>query len=116
VRVVNHQGTIFTLAGDGNCSFSGDGGPAKNAELCGPQGIGVDQRRNVYIADAYNGRIRVVNSSRVINTYAGAGGGGYNGNGLPALQTDMEPFPLTVSPTGIVFYGDVLSYLVRDIH
>lgn len=116
VRVVNSQGIINTIAGDGNCSFSGDSGPAAKAELCGPEGIGIDTKANLYIADAYNGRIRVVNSAGIINTYAGDGGGGYNGNGLPALNMDMEPFPIAVSPAGIVYYGDILSYLVRKIH
>lgn len=115
VRMVNAQGIISTIAGDGNCGFSGDGGPAKNAELCGPQSVGVDQNANLFIADAYNGRIRVVNSSLVIDTYAGEGGGGYGGNGLPALDTPMEPFPLAVNPAGLVYYGDIESYLVRRI-
>lgn len=85
-------------------------------ELCGPVGIGIDTKANLYIADAYNGRIRVVNGAGIINTYVGDGGGGYNGNGLPALSTNMEPFPLAVSPVGIVCYGDIESYLVRKIH
>jgi hypothetical protein len=116
VRKVNLQGIIETVAGDGSCNFSGDGGPAKKAELCGPQGVGIDAKANLYIADGYNGRIRVVNASGIIQTYAGDGGGGYNGNGLSALNTNMEPFPLAVSPAGVVHYGDILSYQIRKIH
>ncbi len=116
VRMVDLQGIIHTVAGDGNPGFSGDGGLAIDAMIFGNQGIGVDKNNNLYIADAYNTRIRVVNSSGIINTYAGTYGAGYNGNNLPALETDMEPFPLTVSPAGVVVYGDVSTYLVRAVH
>jgi trimeric autotransporter adhesin len=116
VRMVDQQGIIHTVAGNGIPGFSGDGGLATDATLAFPQGIGVDKNNNLYVADAYNTRIRVVNNSGIINTYAGNYGGGYNGNNLPALDTTMEPFPLTVSPDGIVVYGDVTTNLVRAVH
>ena len=115
VRKVDTQGIIQTVAGTGTCGFSGDGGPAILAQLCGPQGVGLDSKNNLYIADAYNGRIRVMNSSGIIQTLAGDGGGGYNGNGLPAGRVNMEPFPLTASPTGVVYYGDGESSRVRMV-
>ena len=96
VRVVNQQGIIETVAGDGNCNFSGDGGPASTSELCGPQGLGIDGKANLYIADAYNTRIREVNSSGIISTYAG--GGDESGDGLPALDIFMETFPASSQP------------------
>lgn len=115
VRKIDAFGTISTVVGNGNCSFSGDGGPASQATICGADGVGVDPSGNLFIADSYNGRIRVVNSALTINTYAGHGGGGYNGNGLTALKTDMEPFPLAIDPEGFVYFGDILSYLIRKI-
>ena len=115
VRKVDQQGIINTVAGNGNCGYSGDGGPASQAQLCGPQGVGIDSKQHLFIADAYNGRVRAVSSSGIIETYAGTGGGGYNGNGLPAGSVNMEPFPLTVSPSGTVYYGDVESDLIRVI-
>ena len=115
VRKVDQQGIINTVAGNGSCGYSGDGGPASQAQLCGPQGIGIDGKQHLFIADAYNGRIRAVNSSGIIETYAGDGGGGYNGNGLPAQNVNMEPFALIASPSGIVYYSDIESYLIRTI-
>jgi len=116
VRMVDLQGIIHTVAGDGNPGFSGDGGLAIDAMINGNQGIGIDKNNNLYIADAYNTRIRVVNSSGIISTYAGTYGAGYNGNNLPASETDMEPFPLAVNSSGVVVYGDVSTYLVRAVH
>lgn len=115
VRKVDTQGVIETVVGNGTCGFSGDGGLATQAELCGPEGVGLDSKKNLYIADSYNGRIRVVGSSGIIGTYAGDGGGGYNGNGLPAASTNMEPFPLATSPAGAVYFGDIESYLIRVV-
>ncbi len=51
VRKVSSSGSISTIAGNGTCGFSGDGGPATSAELYFPEGLAVDSAGNVYIAD-----------------------------------------------------------------
>ena len=60
IRQVNTSGIINTVAGNGTCSYSGDGGPAVSAELCGPGSIAFDASGNLYIGDQYNNRIRKV--------------------------------------------------------
>ena len=60
IRMVDVSGTITTYAGNGTAGFSGDGGPAPAAELNNPEGVAVDASGNVYIADSYNQRIRMV--------------------------------------------------------
>lgn len=64
---------IWSLAGSGweNGAYSGDGGPASNAELHYPYGTTVDNAGNVYIADSWNYAIRVVNTQNVAITVAG---------------------------------------------
>lgn len=51
VRLVNPAGNIFTVAGNGNAGYSGDGGPAKSAQLGGPASVFADSADGVYIAD-----------------------------------------------------------------
>jgi hypothetical protein len=55
---------ITTVAGDGVCSssncFSGDGGPATNAELNQPSAVAVDSAGNVFVAQSGNGAIRLL--------------------------------------------------------
>ncbi len=56
-------GDIYTIAGNGTYGFSGDGGPAKSAELTQPSVVAVDGRGNLVFADSSNERIRVVAAS-----------------------------------------------------
>ena len=60
IRKVDSTGTITTIAGTGEYGFSGDGGPAVEAELYNPADVAVDSAGNVYIADSFNHRIRIL--------------------------------------------------------
>jgi uncharacterized protein (TIGR03437 family) len=55
IRKVTPAGTISTIAGNGTVGYSGDGGPALNAQLNRPNGVAVDSAGNVYIADSTPG-------------------------------------------------------------
>ncbi len=68
IRKVSPGGTITTYAGTGTGGFTGDGGPALQAELNGPQGMAVDSRNNLYIADKNNHRIREISAAPAITT------------------------------------------------
>jgi sugar lactone lactonase YvrE len=59
-RVTASTGIISTVAGNGTDGYTGDGGPATNAELYLAVGVGVDAAGNIYIADYGNNRIRIV--------------------------------------------------------
>ena len=53
-------GDIYTLAGTGRAGYSGNGGPATAARLSRPEGIAVDHHGNLVVADAGNGKLRVI--------------------------------------------------------
>ena len=59
---------------------------ATTAQLNGPTGVAVDGSGNVYIADENNQKVRIVNTSGVINTIAGTGTAGYSGDGGAATS------------------------------
>jgi uncharacterized protein (TIGR03437 family) len=59
-RKITPSGIISTIAGTGVQGFSGDGGPAVDAQLNGEFGVSLDLRGNVYIADSINNRIREI--------------------------------------------------------
>ncbi|MFN7932384.1 MAG: hypothetical protein U0R19_03605 [Bryobacteraceae bacterium] len=70
IRIITADGSVRTLAGNGTRGFSGDKGPASEAQLASPQGIAADNEGNVYIADTGNGRIRRVTPDGTIDTIA----------------------------------------------
>jgi len=73
VRKVDRSGAITTLAGTGAAGFSGDGGPAAQAQLASPYGVTADILGNIYIADLGNARVRRVGVDGNITTVAGGG-------------------------------------------
>ena len=65
------NGVISTVAGTGSYGYSGDGGLATSAKLYYPFGVAIDASGNIYIADTYNSRIRMVTlSTGIISTVA----------------------------------------------
>ena len=96
VRKIDVSGAITTLAGTGDWGFSGDGGPAVEAQLNHPFAIATDADGNVYVAERDGHRVRKIDSSGVITTFAGIGGRGDGGDG--GLATEMPlPRPLGVA-------------------
>ena len=73
VRKLDRSGMITTVAGTGVAGFSGDGGPAIEAQLASPYGLAVDMLGNLYIADLGNARVRRVTADGNITTVAGGG-------------------------------------------
>jgi sugar lactone lactonase YvrE len=116
VRKVDTNGIISTVAGTGVQGFSGDGGPATSAQLALPFDVGVDRQGNLYIADFQNDRIRKIDASGVIQTIAGTGRFGFNGNHLPATSANITPTGIAVKPNGTVFFTDEAKSLVRKLH
>jgi sugar lactone lactonase YvrE len=106
---------VLLIAGTGAFGFSGDGGPATAATVSLPQDVAVDSAGNLYITDWDNLRIRGVDGSGTIQTFAGSGFFGYNGNRLPALRTNIFPIGLAISPSGVIYFSDSNSYRVREI-
>ena len=101
-------GTISTIAGTGEWGYSGDGGPATQAQLGYPQGVAVDGAGNLYISDSRNNRIRKVDAATgTISTIAGSGEWGYSGDGGPATQAQLGyPEGVTVDGAGNLYIAD----------
>ena len=123
IRKVNTAGIITTIAGNGTHGFSGDGGQATAAELYSPSDVAFDAAGNLYIADSYNNRIRIVNTSGIISTIAGngfgagTGSGGFSGDGGQATAAELAlPFGIALDASGNLFIGDALNHRVRKVN
>jgi len=111
------NGLITTIAGNdlGIGGYSGDGGPAIEAQLNGPKGVAVDSDGNLYIADTYNGVIRMVEPNGIITTIAGnqSMGPGYSGDGGAATSAQLY-FPSGVAVyNGKVYISDTENNVIR---
>jgi uncharacterized protein (TIGR03437 family) len=91
IRRIRSDGILETIAGAGTTGFSGDGGPALQAELNQPSSPRFDPNGNLYFADTYNYRIRRIDTDGIITTIAGNGVGRQDGMDLegPALARSI---------------------------
>ena len=116
IRRIDSSGTITTIAGTGEWGFSGDGGPAVQAQLAYPQGVAVDAAGNLFIADTWNHRVRRVDPSGIITTIAGTGERGYSGDGGPAAKAQIDvPHGMAVDGAGNLFIVDSDNGCIRRV-
>jgi sugar lactone lactonase YvrE len=103
IRRVPVRGETSTVAGDGKAGYAD--GPARTAQFNGPIGVAVDTRGNIYVADSYNDRIRIITPDGQVSTVAGKGTPGYADGDRNSALFD--------TPSGIVVASDN-SLLVAD--
>ncbi len=86
IRKLAPDGTLTTVVGTGVKGSSGDGGPATQAQISQPFGVALDSDGTLYVGDRGNFRIRRVDGDGIIETIAGTGVEGANGDDGPALE------------------------------
>ncbi|HEY4312958.1 MAG TPA: Ig-like domain repeat protein [Pirellulales bacterium] len=115
LRKVDHStGLITTIAGVG---YSGDGGPAIDAELNAPSDIAIDPDGNLLIADTADNVIRKVDhDTGVITTIVGPGAVGYSGDNGPAADATLHsPAAIAVDAAGDLFIADAYNLAIRKV-
>jgi sugar lactone lactonase YvrE len=112
VRRVATDGTIQTVAGNGQTPHAGDGGLATQAALSTPVGLGVDGAGNLYIAES-SSRIRRVSVDGVITNVAGSGSFGFSRENAVAASASLGILStLTVTPDGTVYFVEQSQNLI----
>jgi len=122
IRMVDFSsgdGIITTVAGvSAYGTFSGDGGPATEADLNGPNAIALDSLGNLYISDTYNNRIRKVDAeTQIITTVAGSSNtDGFGGDGDSATNALLSrPGGVAVDNFGNLYIADTENYRIRQV-
>jgi len=100
VRKLTPGGMISTFAGTGEPGTGGSSNAATNSKLFHPAGVAVDANGNVFIADASNGLLKMVDPSGVINTFSS-----------PITSIG----DVAVSPAGWLAAPDFLQYVINRI-
>ncbi len=111
-------GAETRVAGTGVAGWSGDGGPARAAELNMPMGLAAGPGPSLYIADSGNNRVQRVDlATGIITTVAGGGQVGSSGDGGPAVDASLgSPDGVALSPGGHTLYiADTLGNQVRAV-
>ena len=117
VRKITPSGIISTIAGNGTSGYSGDNGPAIDAELQVPGKAVADKFGNIIISDNRNHAVRKIDGSTgIIRTIAGNGVAGYVGDGGPASSSQMRyPFGVFIDKDNNIFIVESGNGVVRKI-
>jgi sugar lactone lactonase YvrE len=116
VRKVTPGGIITTVAGAGAAGFSGDGGPAINAQFNAPIALKVDASGNVYVGDTNNRRVRRFTPGGNIATVVGNGLYRFSPDGAPATLSFLkDPTRVAVAPNGRLHITDAGDARIRRV-
>lgn len=115
IRKIDYStGMISTIAGNGSFLHGGDGGDATLASFSNPQDIALDKKGNIYIADLGSHRIRKIDVTGTISTFAGLGTLGFSGDGGLATAAELGyPSGIEVDDTGNLYIADASSLVCR---
>jgi uncharacterized protein (TIGR03437 family) len=118
LRYISPSGTLKTIAGNLKGGFSGDGGPATQAGtgMQNRAGLAFDAGGNLYVADGFNHRVRIIAPNGIINTFAGNGTSTSVGDGGPAQDAGFSiPRGLLFDGKGDLFISDVAGNRIREV-
>lgn len=100
VRKISAGGIITTVAGNGSPGYNGDGIPATSAKLWFPEGLALDARGQLFVADKGNNRIRLISSVL----------------GASAVENDRVGISVYPNPNNGSFNVRIRSTVDEDVH
>ncbi len=110
-------GMLSTIGGTGINGYSGDGGPAVNANFGYPAGLSVSASGEVYVADYNNSRIRKIDAAGIVTTVAGNGSATFSGDGVLATNAAVNfPTGVFIDAMANIFIADRDNNRVRKVN
>ncbi|MEO1451729.1 MAG: hypothetical protein AAFV07_19525, partial [Bacteroidota bacterium] len=103
---------IFTLAGNGLEGYAD--GQGSNAQFDSPTSVVSDSAGNMYVADLGNRRIRKIDPTGNVTTYAGSGGMGYF-DGFALSAEFGNPMDIAIDDQGNIYVADNFHHTIRKI-
>lgn len=111
------QYTINTIAGTpGSPGWSGDTGPALQAQINTPTRVALDSNGNLYITDYFNASIRVVSPGGIMNSITGNGSQGYSGDGGGSIGAQLSsPHDIALDAANNLYIADTGNSRIRIV-
>ena len=108
---------LFVIAGTGAKGHTGDGGPARAAQLSAPHEVRFDSKGNIFVAERDSHVVRHIDmKTQAITTVAGTGVAGYSGDGGPAHLAQLnQPHSIVLDRSDNVLICDINNNRVRKI-
>ncbi|HLB36951.1 MAG TPA: RHS repeat-associated core domain-containing protein [Gemmatimonadales bacterium] len=104
------------VAGNGDSTYAGDGGPATAASLITPEEVAVGPDGSVYVVDRDAHVIRRVAPDGIITTVAGTGTAGFSGDGGLATAAQLNtPLDVAVGVDGSLYIADAGNSRIRRV-
>src|SRR6266536_1368116 len=118
IRRVAKDGTITTAAGTGKRGYSGDSGPALQADLNEPYEVRFDKSGNMFFVEMRNHIVRRVDAkTKTISTVAGTGKEGFSGDGGPATRAELrQPHSIQLDGKGDIYICDIGNHRLRRVN
>jgi streptogramin lyase len=117
LRVDLKSGELTTVAGSGRRGYSGDGGPATEAELNEPYEVRFDRDGNMLFVEMQNHVVRRVDGkTKIITTVAGTGERGFAGDDGPATKAQLnQPHSFALDANGAIYIADIGNHRIRRV-
>ena len=117
IRRVSREGIITTVAGTGKPGYSGDGGPALQAELNEPYEVRFDKAGNMFFVEMRNHLVRRVDErTKFISTVAGSHKEGFSGDGGPATKAELrQPHSIQFDSKDNLYICDIGNNRIRKV-
>jgi streptogramin lyase len=116
-RVDLKSGILSTFAGTGEKGYSGDGGPALQAQMNEPYEVVFDRAGDLFFTDMQVHAIRRIDrKTGIITTVAGTGQPGFSGDGGPAVKAQLrQPHSIAIAPDGGLLICDIGNNRIRRV-
>ncbi|TJY59687.1 hypothetical protein FAZ19_23665, partial [Sphingobacterium alkalisoli] len=112
IRKITPSGVVTVFAGSGSIGSANGTGTAASFHY--PMGLAFDGSGNLYVADAYNHRIRKITPAGVVSTYAGSGTAGLLDGTLSTARFNY-PIGLSFDGNGELYVADRSNFAIRKI-
>jgi sugar lactone lactonase YvrE len=118
VLMIDDDGSLVVLAGDGEVGLRGNEGDFEDplrARFIQLDGIVIDANGTIYVSDSLANRVRMIRDG-IIQTVAGTERNGYSGDGGPGTAAQLDwPSALALTADGTLLIADTRNDVVRTL-